>query len=155
MRKIVLLSAVLLAACQPQAPDGAPAEAPADAPAAVATPEPASPPPAPAAQPTPADDFKVDLKLVGTEPFWAVQVRQGELVLQRPDMPDMRTANPGPVATATTAVWTAEGMTIVVRRETCSDGMSDRVYPFAAEVTVGTEVLKGCAARADEVYAPA
>lgn len=151
MRRLVLIAPLLLAACQPQAPDGATAEPPADASAVEAPP----PQPMPAAQPTPADDFKADLKLVGTEPFWAVQVRQNELVLQRPDTPDMKTANPGPVATATTAVWTAEGMTIVVRRETCSDGMSDRVYPFAAEVTVGTEVLKGCAARADEVYAPA
>ena len=60
----LITAALLLAACQPQAPDGSLAQPPADAPATA--PEAAAPVAAlPAA-------FQGDLDAHGTEPFWGV-----------------------------------------------------------------------------------
>jgi len=35
----------------------------------------------------------------------------------------------------------------------CSDGMSDRHYPYFAEVGVGKALLKGCAAKPQDLAA--
>lgn len=154
MRRIAALSAaVLLAACQPQSPDGAPAEPPADAPPIDAPPV-AVEPAATASDPT--NDFERDLNLVGTEPFWAVQVRATTMKLLRPDEPDLLIAKPDPAVENGQAVWKGAGLTVrLAARGPCSDGMSDRVYPFTAQIEVGGEVMKGCGARADAVFPPA
>ena len=143
-----LLSGV--AACQPQAPDGAPAPPPADAPAVIA---PAPTGPAPTA-PSPASlpaELSGDLDARGTEPFWAVSIRKGQLVLTRPDHPDVKAAAASARMEGNKAVWTAQfdGKPLVVGiwAQACSDGMSDRDYRLTAEVEVGAVTLKGCAAK--------
>lgn len=142
MRRIALLSAaLLLAACQPQAPGGDPAAAPADAPPTAAADAPG--------------EFDRDLNLVGTEPFWAVHVRGAEMKLMRPDHPDLTIARPEPVVEAGKAVWKGAGFTISLQAAgPCSDGMSDRVYPYTADIDVGGEAMKGCGAPADMVFPP-
>jgi uncharacterized membrane protein len=35
---------------------------------------------------------------------------------------------------------------MTLRKQDCSDGMSDRTYPWAAEVVFKGETLRGCAA---------
>jgi uncharacterized membrane protein len=127
------LALLALGACQPAAPQDRP------------TPAPAAPPPAPAAY---AGDFDVR----GTEPFWAVEIREGGLTLQRPGRPPAAGANPGPRTSGGGAVWstTVDGQALAVTlREdaACSDGMSDRAYPYAAVVVFGSETWRGCAAR--------
>jgi uncharacterized membrane protein len=139
MRRIVPLL-VLLAACQPQAPDGEPAPPPAAAPVPVE----AAP-----------NDFEQDLNILGTEPFWAVHIRGSEMKLMRPDHPDLVVAKPAPVVEAGKAVWQGAGFTVSLAAQgPGSDGMSDRVYPFTAQIDVGGEVMKGCGARADAVFPP-
>ncbi|MGE5502049.1 MAG: COG3650 family protein [Ignavibacteriales bacterium] len=169
MRRLALfLVPLTLAACQRQAQNAAPAPAPvAPAPvaSAPATAEPVATPAAPAAKPSPekppamppkadlpatppkaAADYRSDLNLTGTEPFWGVQIRKDRITLSRPDHPDISAPNPGPKVSGETARWDAGEMTITLRPQRwCSDGMSDRQYPYAAEVKVGNEVLKGCA----------
>lgn len=148
-RFAVLTAAAALAACQPQTPDGGPAAPPADAP-------PAAEAPAPAPPPERANPFEVDLILRGNEPFWAVNIGAGEMTLKRPDHSDVVVAKPKPTVEAGKAVWKAAAFTATVSADgPCSDGMSDRVYPYSASVEVGGETMTGCAARADEVYAPA
>lgn len=134
MRSIaaVVVSALLLAACE-QSHDGQEgAGPPADAPA---------PPPAAAV-------FPADLDLNGTEPFWAVKIRGTSIALTRPDAPERAFANAGKAEASGTATWTANDASgsIVVKLTpgSCSDGMSDKTYPYSAVVTVGTETLKGC-----------
>jgi uncharacterized membrane protein len=39
----------------------------------------------------------------------------------------------------------ADALRLTLRKAACSDGMSDRRYPFTAEVEAGGEMLKGCA----------
>lgn len=147
MRPIVLAASVLiLAACSPQAPDGAVAPPPADAPA---TPPPAAPPPV--AAPIP-EEFSGDLDARGTEPFWGLQIRATQITLQRPDHPNLVAANRGPTLQGPKAVWTTSAgavpLTVTLTLQACSDGMSDLKYSYAAEVTLGAETLKGCAGKA-------
>lgn len=139
MRRIIALStaALLLAACQPQAPGGGDAQPPADAPAAT---------PAPAADPGAA--FKVDFSASGTEPFWRVDIKGTDIVLTRPDAPAVTATNAGLAATDAAATWTAQAgaaaVTVTVTAGECSDGMSDLKYSYTAQVVWGGETLKGC-----------
>lgn len=144
MRHALLpLAALMLAACQPQAPDGKRAEAPADAPA---------PPPEPPPPPEEPKEFVGDIDAKGTEPFWTLDIRADKMTLKRPDPDkDVSVANPGPVDDGSQAVWsttTADGKAFIVTLVmdgVCSDGMSDLTYPYVAVVTYGDLTYRGCA----------
>ena len=147
MRPIIAAAALLaLAACEPQAPDGAPAPPPADAPA----------PPADAPVPLPAD-FAGDLKLVGTEPFWGASIAKGTVTLTRPDHPDVVAPAATPRMEGDRAVWSQhageDAFVVTLWKQDCSDGMSDRVYRFFAEIWIDGETLKGCADHTDQLEA--
>lgn len=99
-------------------------------------------------------DLGQPLRAIGTEPFWAVEIRPDALVYSGLDRPEQRASNPEPVIQGTTAVYataTGAGTTLVVTLidTDCSDGMSDRTYPLAARVEIGEETLNGCAASVD------
>ena len=130
-----LAAAAVLAACSPaaEAPQPPEAEAPAAAPPMLA-----------------GVDLTQPLRALGTEPFWAVELTGSELVYSGVDRPEQRAANPGPVIQGTTAVYataTGAGTTLVVTLmdTDCSDGMSDRTYPFTATLEVLAEQREGCA----------
>jgi len=151
MRRILAAAAVALAgalaACQPQSPDGKAAPPPADAPPAAKPAAEAPRAPPPAAEPG------VSLDARGTEPFWAVKIRPREILLLRPDQPPLRMSNPGPRITGDQAIWAGraggEPLIVAIWLHDCSDGMSDRAYPFAAEVQIGEASLKGCALKVE------
>ncbi len=89
------------------------------------------------------------VRALGTEPFWAVDVQGDELVYSGVNRPEQR-ARVGRVISAGEVVFrgtTASGvvLTVTLMPSACSDGMSDRVYPFVARVQVGGEHLSGCA----------
>ena len=149
MRHAFPLLALLLAACQPQAPDGSPAQPPADAPAMSATVKPGDSgdlvtPAAPDA------DLIGDVDARGTEPFWAVNVRKDGVRLIRPDPePAVVGAYVAPkVDQAGRTVFATRSddreMVLMLRRKPCSDGMSDLVYPFEAEFRLGDQAFEGC-----------
>ena len=145
MRASILIAALALAACQPQAPDGSLAQPPADAPPLPA--EPASPPATPAA-------FQGDIDAHGTEPFWAVEIRQTQISFKTPDASIVFPAGGMAVADGA-AVWESTAgdkpIKITLREQPgCSDGMSDLKYPLAAEVALGGTTYKGCAAKTSE-----
>lgn len=142
MRPVIALALLAsLCACQPQDPDGQAAIPPADA-----------PPPAPEAAAAPAvvlpTEFSGDLDAVGTEPFWSLAIRKDTLTLSRPDAPDLIAPAGPPRMQGASAVWTSPAMTVTLSKADCSDGMSDRKFPFAAQVRLGANVLDGCAAGA-------
>jgi uncharacterized membrane protein len=91
---------------------------------------------------------------LGTEPFWAVMIDAEQIALTRPDHPPVTAPNVGASRTGSAARWeakTAEGvLKLTVTAGPCSDGMSDRSYPFKAEASIGGRKLKGCAAAAGE-----
>ncbi len=91
------------------------------------------------------------LKVVGTEPFWGARIDGRCVTYSTPENQ------------AGTRIWTrftpsAEGGTWVGVFEnkpfelttkavkSCSDGMSDTIYPIEAELKVSGEALRGCAA---------
>lgn len=140
-----LAAAALLAACQPQDPDGKPAPPPADAPTA-GTPAAAS-----------GLDISQPITARGNEPFWALTITGGKsFKLSRPDHADITAEAPGAAMSPDGATWIARGaqgeqLTVTLRTGECSDGMSDLKYPMTAEVVLLNETLIGCAAKTAEL----
>jgi len=146
-------SVLAVAACSPEAPGGGEAVPPADAPPAAAQ-APGEPQPTQATDP--AVPFRQDFTLLGTEPFWNLQVKGATMVLSQPDpIPTVTATNAVLAATSGKAVWTgqtgAAPMVVTMTAGACSDGMSDRAYPYSAEVQVGELVLKGCGISSEEL----
>ncbi len=127
----------------PKAPEPPP---PAPAPTPKPTPAPVPPPPK-----APAGSYSGNFHLIGTEPFWNVAITPNGITLERPDRPNVTASNPGPVVSGNSATWTGRfaqsRLIVTLTHKTCSDGMSDRVYAYEAEVTLWGTVLKGCGAR--------
>jgi uncharacterized membrane protein len=117
--------------------------------------EPAEPAPEPEPAPPAAVLGGVDLnrpvRLLGTEPFWGIDLTGTELVYSGADRPEQRAPQPRPQLQGTVATYAATtpagtAITIMLTATECSDGMSDRTYPLTALVKVGEEELRGCAA---------
>jgi uncharacterized membrane protein len=103
---------------------------------------PASAPPVPSAYPA-------KLRLIGTEPFWSIDLDNDRLTYSSAAQPEKRTARiarseAGGELRLTGSILTRPISARIVRA-TCSDGMSDRVYAYSAKVTYGDETLAGCA----------
>ncbi|MFA5599619.1 MAG: hypothetical protein WCY15_04395 [Phenylobacterium sp.] len=139
---LLALAALTLAACGRPAPEPVTQPGPAPAPTAETPQVPAG--------------LTGGVEGRGTEPFWAVTVKDGRLTLERPDHPPL-TAAVGPARLQDGAVvWDTPAVNPPIRvaaREApgCSDGMSDLSYPLAVELTLDGETLKGCGARAGEM----
>ncbi|MFK0300311.1 COG3650 family protein [Brevundimonas sp. NPDC090276] len=96
-------------------------------------------------------DLDQPLRVLGTEPFWAVEISPAGLTYSGVDRPAQKAANPGPALQGTVATWTTETeaktpLVVTLTATDCSDGMSDRTYPLTARVEIGGETLTGCAA---------
>ena len=150
MRRLLLFAVLALAGCAEAEPGRPAADTPRVAePTPAAAPEPApAVPPAPAAAPAPADAFDA----LGTEPFWAVSIRADAISFSGLDRSPLSWPNPGVRWQGKQRTWTADNVAgrikVTVAPARCSDGMSDRVYAYSAEVVVRGEVLKGCASKA-------
>jgi len=98
-------------------------------------------------------DLTQPVRLLGTEPFWGIELTGSELVYSGVDRPEQRAPQPKPVVQGTVATLetrSASGTTfeVTLTATECSDGMSDRTYPLTALVKVGDETLMGCGASA-------
>lgn len=96
-------------------------------------------------------DLAKPTRALGTEPFWGIEVSLDEIVFTGVDRADFRAANPVLRMAGAGAVFTAKEaggaeLTLTLKPDKCSDGMSDWVYPLSAEVKFGGETLVGCAA---------
>jgi uncharacterized membrane protein len=105
----------------------------------------------PAVQTLGGVDLGKPMRALGTEPFWGIEMRPQELVFTGVDRPEFHAPNPGARIEGEIAVIAARdprglALTIKLTPAKCSDGMSDWVYPLEAEVQLGPETLKGCAA---------
>lgn len=101
-------------------------------------------------------DLTQPVRVLGTEPFWGVDIEPGGLRYSGVDRPEQTAPNAGPVMTGTVAIWTArttqgDALEIALMATECSDGMSDRVFPLTARVRIGDETLQGCAAATEAV----
>lgn len=92
------------------------------------------------------------LELTGTEPFWNATIDGQTMIWRTPEVADgtavqvERFAGRGGVSFSGELGGAA--MDITVTPGECSDGMSDRTYPFTATVQIGREQRNGCAWRA-------
>lgn len=98
----------------------------------------------------------------GTEPFWNLQISQGEAGIFLKNMAEERgTAYDWAVPeTNGTTTWTyraqpksgssGEPIQVIIRKQTCNDGMSDLRFDYSAEVKLGNQTLRGCAVRHGE-----
>ena len=117
---------------------------------AACSPKPVEKPPVPTPK-TVVGDYSRPLDARGTEPFWNVAIRGTTLTLTRPDQPILIATAPGAVIQPGHAAWTGKTsdgreLKVSLYASTCSDNMSDHVYPYTAEVDVpGESPLNGCA----------
>lgn len=143
---LVLAPLGLVSGCsEPSEPQAAPS-ASVDQPAA--TPIPVEPPTPLATQAT-SDDVPLRFRAIGTEPFWSVQVQDSKLTYSTPDMPDGLTVpatlrRSGQIVTYSATI-DGKPLELEVSRQTCSDGMSDTVYPLAVIRRIGPDIQRGCA----------
>jgi uncharacterized membrane protein len=153
-RYLLLAAPLALAACNA-------ADAPADGTQASSgtmaseTVQPASndpgSPPGDTSDKHPYDGIRADetVQFTGTEPFWGGSVSGTELTYSTPENPDgdpvtvTRFAGRGGVSWSGT--FQERPFRLAVTEGKCSDGMSDRTYPFTATLEVLGEQRRGCA----------
>ena len=157
MRKATAITAAAMllsaAACTPADKNSAgPEAASADASNAEAPPRDSPPAPvattggqAPFAAIAPAET----IRLVGTEPFWGGTIRGNEMLYSTPEnqagesIAVRRFA--GNNGLGFSGTWDGMPLDLTITPGTCSDGMSDRSYPFVATLKLGDEQRNGCA----------
>ena len=144
-RLALLAPLALLAACAQPASEqvGPPADAKTDVKARNGGSEPVIP---------------AEFKALGTEPFWALtSTGSGTTRTLRYSTPENIDGTLVTVEDETadasirriSGTLEGEGFTLVLTVQQCSDGMSDRIYPFAAQIVLGERTLRGCARPTD------
>ena len=132
-----------LAGCGERAPAPPP-----PSPASVASP--AAPAPAPRRlPPEPGLALPGRFTALGTEPFWAAAVDGDSLRYRTPEdqagqqiAVTRRAAGESVVVTGTLG---EAPLRLAVTAGPCSDGMSDAIYPYMAELTIAGRSATGCA----------
>ena len=94
-------------------------------------------------------DWPRTFHCAGTEPFWGIQISDSTILFSSPEQRERwRYENPiffGMGLGYMTRDLAGNRVSIVIRRGNCSDGMSERAYPYSVTVTRGTSTLRGCA----------
>ena len=148
MRKLhlalIVAGAGLLASCGGQADE----QAAATPSAAATTPEP---------DPVAMSFLPEVIRASGTEPFWSADISKESVTYTTPE----NLGSGGVTASISradgaenvkfTATIDGQVLDILVTPGSCSDGMSDKVYPWTVERTLGEETVSGCADRPNEV----
>jgi uncharacterized membrane protein len=109
-----------------------------------------------------ADTLPVPMRCFGTEPFWSLEVTDGGLTFDGLGMDPVETSLaartaargiPGRYGFAGWGEKETAGMHGIVRREACSDGMSDRLYGLSLDLLVsadgGISQYAGCCSLAE------
>jgi uncharacterized membrane protein len=89
------------------------------------------------------------LRFTGTEPFWGGEVIGETLTWKTPEQPDGQTLTvarfAGRGGLSYSGALDGAAFSLVITPGACSDGMSDRSYPFLATLQLGAETRNGCA----------
>ena len=154
-RFAILAAALALGACQAEPKDSSRTARPADTEEAtepaLAGPAEAGDAPGNMADTRAYDGIRADetVRFTGTEPFWGGQVSGTTLTYSTPEVPDgtpvavTRFAGRGGVSWS--GALQGKPFRLAVTEASCSDGMSDRTYPFTATLEVLGEQRQGCA----------
>lgn len=86
--------------------------------------------------------------LTGTEPFWGIEIANGQASYADPQHPEPRSFAvarfAGNNGIGFSGDWDGVAVTMTLTPGECSDGMSDRVFPYVATIALGEETLRGC-----------
>lgn len=89
------------------------------------------------------------LRALGTEPFWAAVVSGGTLTYSTPENQSGTQIAVSRGGSGQEAVYSGNlgGQSFIMRVTAgrCSDGMSDRTYPYVVSLTIGSDRRQGCA----------
>ncbi|WP_454796667.1 COG3650 family protein [Novosphingobium lindaniclasticum] len=89
------------------------------------------------------------VRFTGTEPFWGGDVSGTRMTYSAPENPGGDVIEVSRFAGRGGLSFNGEAkgvqMTLAITAGSCSDGMSDRRYPFVAMLKIGEETRSGCA----------
>lgn len=89
------------------------------------------------------------LHFTGTEPFWGGEVAGGTLTYRTVDYPEGQSISvsrfAGRGGLSFSGRLDTAPLDLTITDGACSDGMSDRRYPFTATLRIGSDVRNGCA----------
>jgi len=89
------------------------------------------------------------LHFTGTEPFWGGDVTGEKMLYKTPEQPDGQTITvsrfAGRGGLSYSGTLDGAPFTMAVTTGICSDGMSDRSYPFVVTLQLGDAMRTGCA----------
>ena len=98
---------------------------------------------------SPVMPIPASFRAIGTEPFWSASVEGETLTWSSPEqagdvvVPVIRTDGDGKATVS--GMLEGRPLQLDVRYATCSDGMSDTVYPLSVTRRLGSDVHEGCA----------
>jgi uncharacterized membrane protein len=98
----------------------------------------------PAPEPASIEPNKVSYRASGTEPFWAMTVSERELRVTWPEPEPSITTSYTIEQRSDGRTYKGKSLTATVTIKTCSDGMSDRIYPHTVKLELGERTLNGC-----------
>ncbi len=88
------------------------------------------------------------LHFAGTEPFWSGEVAGGSLTYSTPENIDGTTISVerfgGRGGLGISGTLDGMSFDMMVTPGQCSDGMSDRTYPYVVTLSIGDETRSGC-----------
>lgn len=112
-----------------------------------AAPTPAATTPEP--DPVSLSFLPAEFHATGTEPFWSITVTKTQLTYTTPEnqagvtVPVIR--QDGAENALFTATLAGQPLQLLITPGACSDGMSDKTYPWTVEKTLGDDSVDGCA----------
>jgi uncharacterized membrane protein len=81
---------------------------------------------------------------LGTEPFWNLLIDEHNLTFVQPDAAPVTQPTPRVIVGVAGEIYQTPRMNVNIVHATCSDGMSDRVYPDKVQVSVDGRQFSGC-----------
>ena len=81
---------------------------------------------------------------VGTEPFWNLLIDEHDITFIQPEAQPIRQPRPNVIVGIAGEIYQTQRINVNIVHGTCSDGMSDRVYPDKVQVTVDGRQFNGC-----------
>ena len=81
---------------------------------------------------------------VGTEPYWNLLIDEHDITFVQPDHQPIKQRTPAVIHGFAGEIYQTPRINVNIVHGTCSDGMSDRVYPDKVQVTVDGTRFNGC-----------
>ena len=81
---------------------------------------------------------------VGTEPFWNLLIDEHDITFAQPDAQPVKERTPKVIIGIAGEIYQTPRINVNIVHARCSDGMSDRTYPYKVQVTVDGRRFNGC-----------